>query len=382
MTLVLQDCLTLSPATAEHLQEEIDTIEAGSDVTDVVGTYADLQAYDTSTLTDKDVIKVLDDETEDHAQTYYRWSASSRSFSYIGKIAKPAVDSVNGKTGAVVLDSNDVGALPLSGGTITGDLSFDSGTGTGGFISREQATAALSLGYRISGTNYPSLVVDNRGFMPKTNLGYNLGYSNNKWARVYSAKLNNGADIVIPNTAGTMALTSDIQYVQYSTMPTASSENLDKVVQYTGETTANYNSGYFYKCTGSATRSATASQTEGSGLTNISVNIDTFETQITTSGSYDFMYDDWDGTWKFDSQPVNLATYGITCTGTPNDFDTITVVYSAGGGFAWEQIDVQPTGSFLPDQTGHDGEFLTTDGTDASWGSPVVATFRAWGANE
>ena len=40
MSLVLQDQLVLSPATAEHLQEEIDTIEAGSDVTDVVGTYA------------------------------------------------------------------------------------------------------------------------------------------------------------------------------------------------------------------------------------------------------------------------------------------------------------------------------------------------------
>ena len=38
--------------------------------------------------------------------------------------------------------------------------------------------------------------------------------------------------------------------------------------------------------------------------------------------------------------------------------------------------------SGLPSQTGHSGEFLTTDGTDASWASPVVATFRTWGANE
>lgn len=36
----------------------------------------------------------------------------------------------------------------------------------------------------------------------------------------------------------------------------------------------------------------------------------------------------------------------------------------------------------LPDQTGQSGKFLTTDGTDASWGTPVVATFRTWGANE
>ena len=45
-------------------------------------------------------------------------------------------------------------------------------------------------------------------------------------------------------------------------------------------------------------------------------------------------------------------------------------------------IDVDAGGSSLPSQSGHSGEFLTTDGTDASWGSPVVATFRVWGANE
>jgi len=36
----------------------------------------------------------------------------------------------------------------------------------------------------------------------------------------------------------------------------------------------------------------------------------------------------------------------------------------------------------LPDQTGQSGKFLTTDGTDASWTAPTVATFRVWGANE
>lgn len=34
---------------------------------------------------------------------------------------------------------------------------------------------------------------------------------------------------------------------------------------------------------------------------------------------------------------------------------------------AWTQVDIQPTQSGLPDQTGHAGHFLTTDGTDASW---------------
>lgn len=37
-----------------------------------------------------------------------------------------------------------------------------------------------------------------------------LGANENQWANVYTEKLNNGADIAIPTTGGTMALTSDI----------------------------------------------------------------------------------------------------------------------------------------------------------------------------
>lgn len=61
---------------------EIEAIEASSDVVDVVGTYAALQAYDTSTLHANDLIKVLQDETHDDAITYYRWDGTS--FTYVG----------------------------------------------------------------------------------------------------------------------------------------------------------------------------------------------------------------------------------------------------------------------------------------------------------
>ena len=32
----------------------------------------------------------------------------------------------------------------------------------------------------------------------------------------------------------------------------------------------------------------------------------------------------------------------------------------------------------LPSQTGQSGKFLTTNGTDASWGSATLVTFRDW----
>lgn len=69
------------------LQGQIDAITSKSDVVDVVANYAALQAYDTSKLGDNDIIKVLDDETHNDALTYYRWSKTSHTWSYIGQEA-------------------------------------------------------------------------------------------------------------------------------------------------------------------------------------------------------------------------------------------------------------------------------------------------------
>ena len=67
-----------------YLQEQIDTIEARTDVVDVVGTKAELDNYNTSKLSKDDVIKVLADESLNNAITYYRWSANA--WSLIGQI--------------------------------------------------------------------------------------------------------------------------------------------------------------------------------------------------------------------------------------------------------------------------------------------------------
>lgn len=71
-------------AADQEIWTEINAIEASSDVVDVVGTYAELQQYDTSKLHDKDLIKVLQDETHDGAITYYRYSTTSEAFTYVG----------------------------------------------------------------------------------------------------------------------------------------------------------------------------------------------------------------------------------------------------------------------------------------------------------
>jgi len=64
------------------LQSQIDTIEATQNVVDIVGTYAELEVYDTTHLKDNDKIQVLQDETEG-GSTIYKWDKSK--WSLIGE---------------------------------------------------------------------------------------------------------------------------------------------------------------------------------------------------------------------------------------------------------------------------------------------------------
>lgn len=79
------------------LQSQIDAITVSSDVKDVVGTKADLNNYDTSALGNNDIIKVLQDESENDATTYYRWNTATQQFTLIGEegpyYTKSAADS-------------------------------------------------------------------------------------------------------------------------------------------------------------------------------------------------------------------------------------------------------------------------------------------------
>lgn len=63
-----------------NLQEQIESIRAASDVVDIVGTYQELEEYDTSKLGENDIIRVLVDETHDGATSYYRWTGGEWEF--------------------------------------------------------------------------------------------------------------------------------------------------------------------------------------------------------------------------------------------------------------------------------------------------------------
>lgn len=73
---------------------------------------------------------------------------------------------------------------------------------------------------------------------------------------------------------------------------------------------------------------------------------------------------------------VNLTSGNFTIVEVNNNMATL----EDGDGNVYRDIPCVATlageggggGSGLPDQTGHSGEFLTTDGTDASWGDALV----------
>lgn len=110
------------------LQSQIDALVVASDVFDIVGTYAELQAYDISTVPVNDIIKVLVDSTHNDAATYYRCveSGGVKSWSYIGSegayYTKGEADSkfalqtttINSHalSSNITLTASDVGALP------------------------------------------------------------------------------------------------------------------------------------------------------------------------------------------------------------------------------------------------------------------------------
>lgn len=83
----------------QAVEDEVERLENNPDVVDIVATYADLQAYDTSKLTDKDIIRVLEDNTHGNNSTYYRWNAATNQFDFVGEISS--------SSGAVQLTTAD-----------------------------------------------------------------------------------------------------------------------------------------------------------------------------------------------------------------------------------------------------------------------------------
>ena len=220
---------------------------------------------------------------------------------------------------------------------------------------------------------------------------------------------------------------------QYSTMPTPTSSDNGKIVQYVGATDANYTNGYFYKgavAQSPAQYTVTSINVSGSTIQEEDIT-DYYPNGVTVSfneaglssflQSYGYTLEDLGNTFYItiadyqveyenddpenpetivetyesvsiaggtvsifaaDNNDAILSQIGYTCSESFDDsafspMGTATGVdYGLGINYVpssnvseWANIDVQNTPDPLPSQTGNNGKFLTTNGTVASWGA-------------
>lgn len=175
---------------------------------------------------------------------------------------------------------------------------------------------------------------------------------------------------------------------QVASMPTVTEET---IVQYVGTTNASYTNGYFYKATGTTTYTGTVSFDPASiSGTTATCSGDDFAELVAEYGTGNITdiikgtltYDLAGGLLVFvglddtDTQVCTFQLYtqdytdaGFVFTGTLADGDVIafTTTISESTTYSWARIDVQPAPEALPDQTGNNGKFLSTNGTTASW---------------
>ncbi len=129
----------------------------------------------------------------------YVWITATQTFELIGTTQVDLTDYAK----KVELDNY----LPLSGGTMAGSLLFEPRTGHTFEI---RPTTYGNLEFRVRGLQ----VVDieyNTGLVPNGIGTYSLGRGGRVWKNVYTQKLNNGADLIVPTEGGTLARLEDLE---------------------------------------------------------------------------------------------------------------------------------------------------------------------------
>ena len=143
---------TLIREVAERImdvEDEVEELKNNPDVVDIVATYADLQAYDTQHLTDKDIIRVLQDETHDGESTYYRYNKQSGTWTYVGTVGdyytKTAADAkfqdkLTAGSNITISDQNVISATDTTYSNFTG--TDGTAAGTAGLVPAPATTDA------------------------------------------------------------------------------------------------------------------------------------------------------------------------------------------------------------------------------------------------
>lgn len=84
----LASAIDTNSTNVSAIYEELEHLKAASDVIAVYGSYSAFQTQSAALgyLSDKDIIKVLNDESSQHTQTYYQYSTTTSAWSIIGSL--------------------------------------------------------------------------------------------------------------------------------------------------------------------------------------------------------------------------------------------------------------------------------------------------------
>lgn len=340
MSLVLQDQLVLSPATADHLQGEIDTIKAGSDVTDVVGTYENLENYDTSKLTDNDIIKVLQDETQDNAQTYYRWSTSSREFTYVGKVESKTYTAGNG-----IDITNDT--ISVTAPTLVNKITNNRG---------------LSIGGEINGTNIS---------IGTTTVATTPNFYENRIAISPTAGLGDGSNSI--RIGASTSCSDDTVAIGYGAKAISVSKGVAVGAnsESAGGVSIGYNAYSGWPSTGSI---AIGNRASCKAANAIQLAVGSRKSNVVNSDSNTFKVANTNGNFEIMSADGTIPEARLADTTNATQGQVLQL--DSNNNAIWADVDG------LPDQAGQTGKVLTTNGTDASWETKTTVSFRTWDVNE
>lgn len=288
---------------------------------------------------------------------------------------KGQVASVNGQTGTVVLTASDVGAATAAQGAKAdtavqpADLATVATTGDYDDLTNKPTIPAAQVN---SDWNASSGVAQ---ILNKPTLGTAASADTTDFATAAQGAL---ADTAVQPAAiadmetqthasATYATKSELadkqDIIQYSTMPTASADNVGDIVQFVGTTTASYTNGYFYKCVSDGADPATYSWEEvevqassgGSGLPDQTGMSGRFLTTNGTDASWsNQLRFDYSSSWLSVQSSVTLKGYngvglgdsrGVTLSGSSVAIGSQAKAASNYGGIAI---------GYMPEATGND----------------------------
>lgn len=184
--------------------------------------------------------------TVESTDTIWLWDSGTSA--WVDGHKTDAVTSVNNKTGAVVLNASDVGALenPLEDAALTvknaiyGPFDYVDQIKLYAKYGGSDGTPAIIRSTKNGSLSVSGNLVAGGAIWPESD-DNNLGAILTKWGTVYCHRLHNGGEITVPGIAGKMA-------VQVATLPTADSSLVGQMYQYVGTTDSTYTHGYIYEC--------------------------------------------------------------------------------------------------------------------------------------